>query len=164
MLVWLSVWSEVQIVCICSSWCHCHSLFLASVKSRLVLPFCYWLTRIVPEKGPLNGYVTGIVFTLCVMLVSGMTGCGSRHNDVNEPASGQKFRARARSEKSESASWCYFSTFYLVTSFNIILHTSFFSFFLTNCSAFSAFTGCMCDFVYCGHIVVKVRQGHTLVL
>jgi len=22
-LVWLSVWSEVQIVCICSSWCHC---------------------------------------------------------------------------------------------------------------------------------------------
>ena len=29
------------------SWCHCHSLSLASVKSRLVLPFWYWLTRIV---------------------------------------------------------------------------------------------------------------------
>ena len=39
-LVWLSVWSEVQ-TCICSSWCHCHSLSLASVKSRLVLPFWY---------------------------------------------------------------------------------------------------------------------------
>jgi len=27
---------------------------LASVKSRLVLPFWYRLTRVVPEKGPLN--------------------------------------------------------------------------------------------------------------
>ena len=29
-------------------------LSLASVKSRLVLPFCYRLTWVVPEKGPLN--------------------------------------------------------------------------------------------------------------
>jgi len=37
---------------------HCHSLSLASVKSRLVLPFWYRPTRvIVPEKGPLNGCV-----------------------------------------------------------------------------------------------------------
>ena len=36
------------------SWCHCHSLSLASVKSRLVLPFWYWLTQVVPDKGPLN--------------------------------------------------------------------------------------------------------------
>jgi len=35
-LVWLFVWSEVQ-TCIWSSGCHCHSLSLASVKSRLVL-------------------------------------------------------------------------------------------------------------------------------
>ena len=53
MLAWLSVWSEVQ-TCIWPSWCHCHSLFLASVKSRLVLPFWYQLTWVVPEKGPLN--------------------------------------------------------------------------------------------------------------
>jgi len=25
-----------------------------SSKSRLVLPFWYWLTRVIPEKGPLN--------------------------------------------------------------------------------------------------------------
>ena len=50
------VWSEVQI-CIWPSWCHCHSLSLASVKSRLVLPFWYRLTRVVLEKGPLNGCV-----------------------------------------------------------------------------------------------------------
>ena len=55
-LVWLSVWSEVQ-TCIWPSWCHCHSLSLASVKSRLVSPFWYWLTRVVPDKGPLNGCV-----------------------------------------------------------------------------------------------------------
>ena len=56
MLAWLSVWSEVQ-TCIWPSWCHCHSLSLASVKSRLVLPFWYRLTWVVPEKGPLNGCV-----------------------------------------------------------------------------------------------------------
>ena len=52
----VSVWSEVQ-TCICPSWCHYHSLSLASVKSRLVLPFWCWLTWVVPEKGPLNGCV-----------------------------------------------------------------------------------------------------------
>ena len=56
MLAWLSAWSEVQ-TCIWSSWCHCHWLSLASVKSRLVLPFWYRLTWVFPEKGPLNGCV-----------------------------------------------------------------------------------------------------------
>ena len=55
-LAWLSVWSEMQ-TCIWPSWCHCHSLSLASVKFRLVLPFWYRLTWVVPEKGPLNGCV-----------------------------------------------------------------------------------------------------------
>ena len=62
-LVWLSVWSEVQ-TCIWASWCHCHSLSLASVKSRLVLPFWYWLTRVVPEKKPINGCVC-VLFLFC---------------------------------------------------------------------------------------------------
>ena len=53
-LAWLSVWSEVQ-TCIRPSWCHCHLLSLASVKSRLVLPFWYQLTWIILEKGPLTG-------------------------------------------------------------------------------------------------------------
>ena len=56
MLAWLSVWSEVH-TCIWPSWCHCHSLSLASVKSRLVLPFWYRLTWVIPEKGPINGCV-----------------------------------------------------------------------------------------------------------
>ena len=55
-LVLLSVWSKVQ-TCIWPSWCHCHSLSLVSLKTRLVLPFWYWLTWVVPEKGPLSGCV-----------------------------------------------------------------------------------------------------------
>ena len=35
---------------------------LASVKSRLVLPFWYWLTQVVLNKGP---FVTGV----CVWVV-----------------------------------------------------------------------------------------------
>ena len=56
LLAWLSVWSEVQ-TCIWPSWYHYHSLSLASVKFRLVLPFWYRLTWVVPEKGSLNGCV-----------------------------------------------------------------------------------------------------------
>ena len=56
MLVLLSVCSKVQTF-ISPSWCQCHSLSLASGKSRLVLPFWYRLTQIVPDKGLLNGYV-----------------------------------------------------------------------------------------------------------
>jgi len=52
-LAWLSVWSEVQ-TCIWLSWCHCHSLSLAPVKSRSVLLFWYRLTWVVPEIGPLK--------------------------------------------------------------------------------------------------------------
>jgi len=53
-LAWLSVWNEVQ-TCILPSRCHCHSLSLAPVKSRLVSPFWYRPTRVVPDKGLLNG-------------------------------------------------------------------------------------------------------------
>ena len=34
----------------------------ASVKSRLVLSFWYWLTWVVPEKGPLNVCVCACVY------------------------------------------------------------------------------------------------------
>jgi len=66
MLVCLSVWSEVQ-TCLWLSGFHCHSLSLASVKSRLVLPFWYWLTRVVPDKGPLNVCVRACV-RVCIAI------------------------------------------------------------------------------------------------
>ena len=46
-----------------ASGCHCHSLSLASVESRLVLSFWYRLTWVVPEKGPLN---VCVCLCLCV--------------------------------------------------------------------------------------------------
>ena len=71
-LVCLSVWSEMQ-TCIWPGWCHCHSLSLASVKSRLVLPFWYQLTRVVPDKGPSNRCVCvcawHIIYNVCSVTV-----------------------------------------------------------------------------------------------
>ena len=55
MVICLEWCADLQ--CIWPSWCHYHSLSLAPVKSRLVLPFWYRLTWVVPDKGPLNGYV-----------------------------------------------------------------------------------------------------------
>ena len=51
-------WGAGMVVClewgadlvIWPSWCYGHLLSLVSVKSRLVLPFWYQLTRVVPEK------------------------------------------------------------------------------------------------------------------
>ena len=67
-LAWLSVWSEVQ-TCIWTSWCHCHSLSLAPVKSRLVLPFWYRLTQVVLEKRPLNGCSSTSVMLMNIYLL-----------------------------------------------------------------------------------------------
>jgi len=68
-LVWLSVWSKVQ-TCIWPSRCHCHSLSLASVKSRLVLAFWCRLIRVVLDKRPLNGcvFVTILFLLYCILL------------------------------------------------------------------------------------------------
>ena len=68
-LAWLSVWNEVQ-TCTRPSWCHCHSLSLASVKSWLDLPFWYRLTRVVVDKGPLNGCVCDLLINCSVLIHS----------------------------------------------------------------------------------------------
>ena len=80
-LAWLSVWSEVQ-TCIQPSWCHCHSLSLASVKSRLVVPFWYRLTRVVPDKGLLNGcmYVCTVTLIYWVVWLDTRTFCYVIHS------------------------------------------------------------------------------------
>ena len=41
--------------CIWPSWCHCHSLSLDPKNPDWFFPFWYRLTRVVPDKGPLNG-------------------------------------------------------------------------------------------------------------
>ena len=93
MLAWLSVWIKVQ-TCIWPSWCHCNSLSLASVKSRLVLPLWYRLTWVVPDKGPLNGCVCvyllvyAYVCTECNYIVEGHR----QHSDGEGCYSGQRGR------------------------------------------------------------------------
>jgi len=70
---WLSVWSEVQIVCIRFSWCHCHPQTpssLALLKSRLVLPFWNWLTQVELEKRPLNRCSVGVICLYFVLTIS----------------------------------------------------------------------------------------------
>ena len=69
-LAWLSVWSKVQ-TCIWPSWYHSHSLSLAQVKSRLVLPLWDRLTWVVPDKGPLNGFVCAcaVRYFFCILAI-----------------------------------------------------------------------------------------------
>ena len=38
-----------EVICIWSSWCHCHPSSLVSLKCRMVLPFWYQLTQVVLE-------------------------------------------------------------------------------------------------------------------
>ena len=67
MLVWLSVWSEVQIVCKLGPM-HPKTLSsLASSKSQLVLPFWYWLAQVVLEKRPVFDVVSSglLVSAIC---------------------------------------------------------------------------------------------------
>ena len=54
-LVWLSISSEVQMICIWSSWCHCHPIISCSNTIQNGLPVWYRLTQVVLEKRLLNG-------------------------------------------------------------------------------------------------------------
>jgi len=57
MLEWLSVWSEVQLLCIWSSWCHCHPVISCFIKIRICLTFLVPAYPGCPGKEPLNGSV-----------------------------------------------------------------------------------------------------------
>jgi len=74
-LAWLSVWSEVQMICIWSSWCHCHPIISCFIRIQNGLPFWFWLTRVVLEKRPLNGttnlMVGNITFFMIFLLFFG---------------------------------------------------------------------------------------------
>jgi len=38
-LAWLSVWSKVQMICIWSSWCHCHPIISCFIKIQIGLTY-----------------------------------------------------------------------------------------------------------------------------
>jgi len=52
-LAWLSDWSEVQMICIWSSWCHCHPIISCSSK--------------ILEKRPLHGSSSSSSSTLVLL-------------------------------------------------------------------------------------------------
>jgi len=63
------LFGEVEI-CMRPNWCHCHSL------SRLVLSFSYQLTRVIPDKGLLNGCCCFFVGFKHVINVWCLSRCG----------------------------------------------------------------------------------------
>ena len=67
-LAWLSAWSEVQI-CIWPSWYHCHSLSLASVKSRLVFTFLVLAHLGSPGKRAVKRVWVCVCVNVCVLLL-----------------------------------------------------------------------------------------------
>ena len=49
--------SEVQMICIWFSWCHCHPIISCFSKIQNGLSFWYQTSQVVLEKRPLNGCV-----------------------------------------------------------------------------------------------------------
>jgi len=62
-LTWLFDWGEV-LICTCPSWCYCHSLSLASVKSRLVLVLAHLGN---PGQSP-ESHKTDVCMYVCLLL------------------------------------------------------------------------------------------------
>jgi len=54
-LVWLSVWSEVQIICVWSSWCHGHPVISCFIKIQIGLTFLVPACPGCPGKEAVNG-------------------------------------------------------------------------------------------------------------
>jgi len=52
-LVWLYLWSEMQMICIWFSWCHCHPILSCFIKIQNHLPFLCGLSHMVLERRPL---------------------------------------------------------------------------------------------------------------
>jgi len=51
----VSVWSEVEVICIWPSWCHCHPIVSCFIKTQIGLSFLMWAAQVVLEKKrPLN--------------------------------------------------------------------------------------------------------------
>ena len=75
-LAWLPVCSEVQ-TCIWPSWCHCHSLSLAPVKSRLVFTFLVPAHPGSPGQGAVKRVCgcVGVCVCVCVCVCACVRVC-----------------------------------------------------------------------------------------
>jgi len=64
-LMWLSVWSQVQMICIWFSWFHCHSIISCFIKFVNGLPLWCQLTQVVPERGCYMGVIVRAEIPAC---------------------------------------------------------------------------------------------------
>ena len=55
-------------ICIWSSWCHCHLIIFCSSKMQNGLPFWCRLTQVVLEKRPLNGCSSSLCCSTLVLI------------------------------------------------------------------------------------------------
>jgi len=68
-LAWSSVWSKVQMICIWSSWCHCHPVISCFVKIQIALTFMVLACPGCSEKEPIKrGVCVYCMCSLCVYL------------------------------------------------------------------------------------------------
>jgi len=69
-LAWLSVWSEVQMICIWSSWCHCHPIISCFIKIQIGLTFLVPAYRGCPWKEAIKwAYVLAVEGVLSVTVI-----------------------------------------------------------------------------------------------
>jgi len=61
-LAWLSVWSEVQMICIWSSWCHCHPIISCFTEIQIGLTFLVPVYSGCPEKEAIKQEWSATVF------------------------------------------------------------------------------------------------------
>ena len=77
-LAWLSVWSEVQIICMWSSWCHCHSIVSCFIKIQIGLTFLVPTYPGCPGKEAVRRASVSVVhlmkFILCLWAPCGLRG------------------------------------------------------------------------------------------
>ena len=72
-LAWLSVWSEVQMICIWSGWCHCHPIISASENPE-------WFILLVPAYPGSPGKKAVKRLCVCVWMMNKEDTVG--HGDV----------------------------------------------------------------------------------
>ena len=81
-LAWLSVWSEMQMICIWSSWCHCRPIISCFIKIQIALTFLLPAYPGCPEKEAVNwvwslSIITDICMGLRLLKGHECTCCGS---------------------------------------------------------------------------------------
>jgi len=72
-LAWLSVWSEVQMICVPSSWCHCHPIISCFTKIQIRLTFLIPAYPVCPGKEAAKcvSVIYLSVFFTCIELLGG---------------------------------------------------------------------------------------------